>query len=83
MKKGLHRAMELRWAVEKTKREVAELKKQHDAIVEDQKRLRANLREMPSTAKAYKRYLDKFDQQETDIERLQSDLKKLEAEQRV
>jgi hypothetical protein len=81
MKKGLQKAMELRWAVEKTKREAAELKRQHDAIVDDQKRLRANLKEMPETAKAYKRYLEKFDQQETQIERLQSELKKLQAAQ--
>jgi hypothetical protein len=81
MKKGLLRAMELRLAVEKTKREAAELRRQHDLIVEDQKRLRANLKEMPSTAKAYKRYLEKFDQQETDIEKLQAELKKLEATQ--
>jgi hypothetical protein len=81
MKKGLRKAMELRWAVEKTKREAAELKRQHDAIVEDQKRLRANLKEMPSTAEAYKRYLEKFDQQETQIERLQAEIKKLQAAQ--
>jgi hypothetical protein len=81
MKKGLQRAMDLRWAVEKTRREAPELKRQHDAIVEDQKRLRANLKEMPSTAKAYKRYLEKFDQQETDIEKLQAEIKKLEAAQ--
>src|SRR5262249_12792222 len=80
-KKGLRRAMELRWEVEKTKREAAELKRQHDLIVEDQKRLRANLKEMPETAKAYKRYLEKFDQQETEIERPQSELKKLQAAQ--
>jgi hypothetical protein len=33
---------------------------------------------MPSTAKAYKRYLDKFDQQETQIEKYQADIKKLQ-----
>jgi hypothetical protein len=81
MKKGLQKAMELRWAVEKTKREAAELKRQHDLIVEDQKRLRANLKEMPSTARAYKRYLEKFDRQETQIEDLQAEIKKLQAAQ--
>jgi hypothetical protein len=81
MKKGLQKAMELRWAVEKTKREAAELKRQHDAIVEDQKRLRANLKEMPATARAYKRYLEKFDQQESQIEPLQAEVKKLQAAQ--
>jgi hypothetical protein len=33
---------------------------------------------MPSTAKAYKRYLEKFDQQETQIETYQADVKKLQ-----
>jgi hypothetical protein len=81
MKKGLQRALDLRWDLEKTKREVAELNRQLNAISEDQKRLRANLREVPSTAKAHKRYLEKFDQQETQIEDLQADVKKLEAAQ--
>ena len=48
-------------------------------ITEDQARLRANLREMPPTAAAYKRYLGKFDQQETQIEKLQADVKQLQA----
>jgi hypothetical protein len=34
---------------------------------------------MPPTAKAYKRYLDKFDAQETQIEAYQAEIKKLEA----
>ena len=33
---------------------------------------------MPPTAAAYKRYLDKFDQQETQIEKYQADIKKLQ-----
>src|SRR5581483_1934569 len=47
-------------------------------ITDDQTRLRANLKEMPPTAAAYKRYLEKFDQQETQIESLQADIKKLQ-----
>jgi hypothetical protein len=34
---------------------------------------------MPSTAAAYKRYLEKFDQQETQIEKFQADVKALQA----
>ena len=41
-------------------------------------RLRANLKELPSTAAAYKRYLEKFDAQETQIEQYQADIKKLQ-----
>src|SRR5262249_21428428 len=77
-KEGLRRAMELRWAVARTQREIQELQRQLDTITQDQGRLRANLKEMPSTAKAYKRYLDKFDQQETQIEKYQADIKKFQ-----
>ena len=64
-----------------TQRELAQKNQQLNDIVQDQTRLRANLREMPTMAKAYKRYLEKFDQQESEIEKLQADLKKLEATQ--
>jgi hypothetical protein len=33
---------------------------------------------MPATAAAYKRYLEKFDEQETQIEKYQADIKKLQ-----
>jgi hypothetical protein len=33
---------------------------------------------MPPTAAAYKRYLEKFDAQEVEIEKLQADIKKLQ-----
>jgi hypothetical protein len=34
---------------------------------------------MPASAAAYKRYLQKFDEQETQIEKYQADIKKLQA----
>ena len=52
-----------------------------DYITQDQVRLRANLREMPQTAAAYKRYLDKFDKQETEIESLRDSQKKLQVQE--
>jgi septal ring factor EnvC (AmiA/AmiB activator) len=70
--------MELRWELNKTQREIGELQRQLNVITTDQGRLRANLREMPSTAAAYKRYLQKFDEQETQIEKYQADVKKLQ-----
>src|SRR5262249_48964058 len=81
LKKGLTKAMELRWAVEKTKREAREQERQLNIIKEDQGRLRANIREMPSTSKAYKRYVDKFDQQETQIEQFQATIRTLHAQE--
>jgi hypothetical protein len=78
VKEALKQAQELRWALAKTTREIQEQERQLKTITDDQARLRANLKEMPPTAAAYKRYLEKFDQQETEIEKLQADLKKLQ-----
>jgi septal ring factor EnvC (AmiA/AmiB activator) len=78
VKDGLQKAIDLRWATAKTQREIAELAKQLKVIVDDQVRLRANLKEMPATADAYKRYLKKFDDQETQIEDFQARIKKLQ-----
>ena len=78
VKEGLKKALDLRLALGKTQRDLAELERQLKDITDDQVRLRANLKEMPPTAAAYKRYLDKFDQQETQIEKFQADIKKLQ-----
>jgi hypothetical protein len=48
------------------------------AIVDEQGRLRANLERLPSASAAYKRYLEKFDTQETQIEKLQAQLDEAE-----
>jgi hypothetical protein len=79
VKDGLTQAINLREATSKTQREIAELQLQLKTITDDQARLRANLKEMPPTAAAYKRYLEKFDQQETQIEKYQADVKKFQA----
>lgn len=79
VKEGLQKALALRQAVEKAKSAVAEQKQHLDAIAKDQERLRANLKDMPATANAYKRYLAKFDEQETQIEKHQAEIKALEA----
>jgi hypothetical protein len=78
VKDGLKRALELKGEFEKTRREIVELERQLKTITDDQARLRANLKEMPSSAAAYKRYLEKFDQQETQIEEYQASIKKLQ-----
>jgi hypothetical protein len=78
VKDGLNNAMKLRWSMSKTQQEIQELQRQLNVITNDQVRLRANLKEMPATAAAYKRYLTKFDEQETQIEKYQADIKKLQ-----
>ena len=69
--------MKLRWAVAATQREVADQERQLKVITDDQTRLRANLREMPQTAAAYKRYPEKFDAQEVQIEKFQKEIERL------
>ncbi len=78
VKDGLKQALDLRFALGKTQRDRQELERQLKDITDDQVRLRANLKEMPPTAAAYKRYLDKFDAQETQIEKVQADIKMLQ-----
>ncbi len=75
---GLKQGIALRWALNKTQHDIADQQLQLKTITDDQTRLRANLKEMPPTAAAYKRYLDKFDQQETQIEKYQADIKKMQ-----
>jgi hypothetical protein len=61
-----------------TQRELQQQERQLNIITADQDRLRKNLKEMPPEAAAYKRYLKKFDDQETEIERLQKLIKELQ-----
>jgi hypothetical protein len=79
LKNALTRALELRREQAKTQQEIAAKRQQLTAITEDQGRLRANLKELPPTAAAYKRYLEKFDAQETVIEKAQAELEQLNA----
>lgn len=46
-------------------------------IAEEQTRIRANIERVPKDSEAYKRYLKKFDDQETEIEKHQAKLKEL------
>jgi hypothetical protein len=63
-----------------TNEDRARVKQQLDDIKADQDRLRANLKEMPATSAAYKRYLEKFDKQETTIEKLQERIQELQTQ---
>jgi hypothetical protein len=81
VKAGLQKTMELRWEVAKTQREIAELNRQLEVIVQDQGRLRANLKELPSDSPIAKRIVEKFGQQETQVEKYQADIKKLQGQE--
>jgi hypothetical protein len=79
VKVALQKASELKGKMAVTQRELAQVNRTLADINQDQARLRANLKEMPPTAAAYKRYLDKFDKQETEIEQYQRQIKQLQA----
>ena len=82
VKAAFQRTLDVKAALLETKRKLTEREKELKGITEDQTRLRANLQNVPSTSAAYKRYLDKFDKQETQIELLQGEVRKLQMEEK-
>jgi hypothetical protein len=81
LKEALAKAVELKRKLQATRREIAQAERQLKAILDDQARLRANLERVPPGSEAYKRYLQKFDEQEVQIEKLQEEIKKLQAKE--
>jgi hypothetical protein len=78
VKAALQKAIELRTTWAKTQQNLAEVQRQVKDIVDDQTRLRANMRELPQSAPIYKKYLDKFEKQEGQIEEMQATIKTLQ-----
>jgi hypothetical protein len=79
LRDALTKARELRGKLVATRRAIAQTERQLKRIVEDQARLRANMERVPKDSAAYQRYLKKFDEQETEIERLQEAVRRLQA----
>jgi len=78
VKQALGQTVELKTKLSATQRDIQQQERQLKVIVDDQARLRANLREVPQTSEAYKRYLKKFDEQEPQIEDFQKKVKLLQ-----
>ena len=78
MKAALQKAIELRGTWAKTQQDLAQVQTQLKDIVDDQARLRANMKELPQTSPIYKKYLDKFEKQEGQIEEMQATIKTLQ-----
>jgi hypothetical protein len=74
VKDALGKVQQQRARVAAVERELARLLEGLKAITEDQARLRANIGKVPLASAAYKRYLAKFDKQETAIENLQEEI---------
>jgi hypothetical protein len=81
VKEALQKALELKGKVERTRQDLGHAQQQVADIERDQQRIRANLKETPPTAEAYKKYLAKLDSQETEVDKLRDQIKKLQDEQ--
>lgn len=79
VKDAVGKILELRGVQEATKKAAADEDAALKGIAEDQSRIRANLDRVPKDSDAYKRYLKKFDDQETEIEKRQAKAKELKA----
>jgi hypothetical protein len=78
VKTAINQAIALKAKLSSTQQEIQHKERRLKDIRDDQARLRANLKEVPPSSEAYKRYVKKFDDQETEIEQLQTDIKKLQ-----
>src|SRR5690349_19305009 len=76
VKEALRQALELKGKLDRTRQEAAHANQQLADIERDQQRIRANLKETPPNAEAYKKYLAKLDTQETEVDNLRSKIKK-------
>jgi hypothetical protein len=81
VKEALRHALELKGKVEGTRQDLAHAQQQLADIERDQQRIRANLKETPPSAEAYKKYLAKLDAQETEVDKLRDQIKRLQDEQ--
>jgi len=83
VKAALQRAIELRTTWAKTQQDLGQVQKQLKDITDDQARLRANMKELPQSSPIFKKYLEKFEKQEGEIEEMQATIKKLQDQEHL
>ncbi|HEX4591208.1 MAG TPA: DUF4139 domain-containing protein, partial [Gemmataceae bacterium] len=81
VREALEKANGLRNDLATTQRELQQAVRSLQQIETDQGRLRENLKATPPTAAAYKRYLEKLDKQEVELEKLQGQRDQLQAKE--
>jgi hypothetical protein len=75
---ALKKSQDLKFKMGETQRELGLARQQLADIERDQTRIRANLKDTPATAAAYKKYLEKLDAQEGEIDKLMAKIKELQ-----
>jgi hypothetical protein len=78
VKEALEQALTLKGRLAETRALIRKEEEALKAIEQDQTRMRANMERVPQTSNAYKRYLQKFDDQETEIEKRRDKITKLQ-----
>jgi hypothetical protein len=78
VKQALEQALRLKSELAQTQAEIRTEEEALAVIEKDQARMRANMERVPQTSQAYKRYLQKFDDQETEIEKRRAVVTKLQ-----
>jgi hypothetical protein len=75
---ALRKSQDMKFKMADTQRELAHARQQLADIERDQTRIRANLKDTPNSAAAYKKYLEKLDAQEGEIDKLTAKIKELQ-----
>jgi hypothetical protein len=75
LKARLSEAMSMKAKWDDVRGEITKINARIQTISQDQNRIRQNLREVPKESEAYKRYLEKFDVQEKEMDSLHAKLK--------
>ena len=79
VKAALTKVLAMTAKINETKKALDEQESQRQQLSTDQARLRENLKIIPQTSEPYKKFLDKFVTQETEIEGFQKQIRQLQA----
>jgi hypothetical protein len=82
VKAALTKLLTLRTGLAATKTALTDMQERRKEIIDDQERLRANIARVPPDSAAHKRYLEKFDAQETQLEKLHDQIGARQAEEK-
>ncbi len=80
-KQALQKLVQMKAELADTQRQITEREARLKEIGEEQDRIRKNMEQLSRDADLYKRYVEKFDQQETEFEKLQGEVKDLKTKE--
>jgi predicted nuclease with TOPRIM domain len=81
LKAKLTEALKVKGSWDKVRQDVQAANTRIQAITQDQQRLRSNMRELPRDSDLFKRYLKTLEEQEKEMDELQTKLKALQADE--